>query len=148
MVACPHSPANVKPIADVARDRIAVHQVYVGSCTGAKYTDIEVVARLVAGKRAHRGLQLVIVPATMPILRRMEQTGVLGMLLAAGAVIESPGCKACFGAHGGVLGDDEVCLSTTNRNFRGRMGNPRALVYLASPYVAARTALCGFISAD
>jgi len=82
----------------------------------------------------------------MAIYRRMTETGVMASLIDAGAVIESPGCKACYGAHGGVSGDAEVCLATTNRNFKGRMGNPKSFVYLASPYVAAKTALAGFIT--
>lgn len=145
MVACPHSPANVKPVSAVRGDRIHVHQVYVGSCTGAKYDDIAVVARLLDGKRVAAGTRLMVVPASMQIYRRLTEDGVMVTLLRAGAIVESPGCKACYGAHGGVPGDDEVCLSTTNRNFRGRMGNPRSFVYLASPVTAARTALAGYI---
>jgi homoaconitase/3-isopropylmalate dehydratase large subunit len=145
MVACPHSPANVAPVSRLRGDQIHVDQVYVGSCTGAKWSDIEVVARLLDGRRIARGTRLVVVPASMRIYRRMAESGILPGLLAAGAVVESPGCKACYGAHGGVLGDGEVCLSTTNRNFRGRMGNPESSVYLGSPVTAARTALAGRI---
>jgi homoaconitate hydratase family protein len=146
MVACPHSPANVKPISTVKSQHVAIQQVYVGSCTGAKYDDIEVVAKLLQGKRIAPHVRLLVVPSSMEIFSRMSRTGIMTSLVESGAVIESPGCKACYGAHGGVLGDEEVCLSTTNRNFRGRMGNPKSFVYLASPYVAAKSALAGYIT--
>ena len=146
MVACPHSPANVKRISSLRDERIPVDQVYVGSCTGAKLDDIAVVASVLDGRSIAPNVRLMVVPASMSIYRRMAESGLSAQLLRSGAVIESPGCKACYGAHGGVLGDDEVCLATTNRNFRGRMGNPRSLVYLASPHVAARSALAGFIT--
>lgn len=145
MVACPHSPANVRPVSHLRGERIRVHQVYVGSCTGAKFDDIAVVAHLLDRKRVAAGTRLMVVPSSMQIYRRLVDSGVMSALLRAGAVVESPGCKACYGAHGGVLGDDEVCLSTTNRNFRGRMGNPRSFVYLGSPVTAARTAIAGYI---
>ena len=145
MVACPHSPANVKPVSALRGEKIHVQQVYVGSCTGAKFDDINVVAQMLDGKHVDGGTRLIVVPSSMQIYRRLAESGVMSKLLAAGAVIESPGCKACYGAHGGVLGDDERCLSTTNRNFRGRMGNPKSLVYLGSPVTAARTALAGYI---
>ena len=146
MVAHPHRPDNVQGIAQTRAAKIAVDQVYVGSCTGAKYDDIAVVAELLRGRRIAASTRLLVVPASMQIYRRMADTGVLLDLIDAGAMIESPGCKACYGAHGGVLGDGEVCLSTTNRNFRGRMGNPKSFVYLASPRVAAMTALAGTIT--
>lgn len=146
MVAFPHRPDNVHSIDKAKSDSIRVDQVYVGSCTGAKFEDISTVATTLEGKSVANNVRLMVVPASMDIYRRMVDSGVMSVLMSAGAVIESPGCKACFGAHGGVLGDDEVCLSTTNRNFRGRMGNPRSEVYLASPYVAARTALTGYIT--
>ncbi|MFE7539441.1 3-isopropylmalate dehydratase large subunit [Streptomyces platensis] len=145
-VAYPHRPDNVHSIDEAMADRIRVDQVYIGSCTGAKYDDIEVAAAELAGKRVAPGVRLMIVPATMGIYRRLALSGTMATLLAAGAVVESPGCKACYGAHGGVVGDGEVCLSTTNRNFRGRMGNPKSSVYLASPIVAARSALAGRIT--
>lgn len=146
MVAYPHRPDHVHPLSAAKREHIQLNQVYVGSCTGAKWSDIATVAAVVRGKRVAQGVRLMVVPASTKIYRRMAESGVLLDLLDAGATVESPGCKACYGAHGGVLGDDEVCLSTTNRNFRGRMGNPRSLVYLASPYVAARSALTGSIT--
>ena len=89
-----------------------------------------------------------VVPASMQIFRRMSESGVMTSLLAAGAVVESPGCKACYGAHGGVVGNGEVCLTTTNRNCRDRMGNPESFVYLGSPITAARTAVAGFLTSQ
>lgn len=146
VVACPHSPANVKPVSVVRNDRVHVDQVYVGSCTGAKFEDIETFVRAMEGEKVAAGTRLMVVPASMGIYRRLAESPLLTALMDAGAVVESPGCKACYGAHGGVLGDDEVCLSTTNRNFRGRMGNPKSFVYLASPVTAARTARAGYIT--
>jgi len=146
MIAYPHSPANVHPISEAKREQIHIDQVYVGSCTGAKFNDIEIVARVLEKKRIAKSLRMMVVPASMAIYRKMAETGVMTTLLEAGAVVESPGCKACYGAHGGVLGDGEYCLSTTNRNFRGRMGNPKSFVYLGSPWVAAATALTGYIT--
>lgn len=146
MVAYPHRPDNVRSIEEAKRERIAVDQVYIGSCTGAKFDDIATAAELLRGRKIAPGVRLMVVPSSTKIYRRMAETGLLLALLDAGATIESPGCKACYGAHGGVPGDDEVCLSTTNRNFRGRMGNPRSFVYLASPYVAAKTAIAGYIT--
>lgn len=146
MVAYPHRPDNVHTIAQAKAKHIPVTQVYVGSCTGAKYDDIVKVAESLRGDKIAKGVNFMVVPASSQIYRRMAQDRIVDALLDSGAVIESPGCKACYGAHGGVLGDDEVCLSTTNRNFRGRMGNPNSFVYLASPHVAARTAVAGYIT--
>jgi homoaconitate hydratase family protein len=146
MVAYPHRPDNVHSIEEAKREAIRVDQVYVGSCTGAKLEDITVVADVLRGQKIAKGTRLMVVPASMKVYRRLAETEIMMTLLDAGATIESPGCKACYGAHGGVLGDGEVCLSTTNRNFKGRMGNPKSLVYLASPYIAAKTALAGYIT--
>ena len=146
VVAYPHRPDNVHSITKAKADGIRVNQVYVGSCTGAKWEDIVTVTEALRGEPIAKGVHLMIVPASMSIYRRMVADGIAQSLLMSGAVIESPGCKACYGAHGGVLGDNEVCLSTTNRNFRGRMGNPESFVYLASPYVAARSAIAGYIT--
>ena len=146
MVAYPHSPDNVHSIAQAKQDQIPISQVYIGSCTGAKLTDIAMVHKVLKGQTLAQGTHMIVVPASMDIYRAITANGMSADLMAAGAVIESPGCKACYGAHGGVLGDGENCLSTTNRNFRGRMGNPKSFVYLSSPYIAAKTALSGYIT--
>jgi 3-isopropylmalate dehydratase large subunit len=146
MVSRPHRPDNVSPVSVIGKEKIAINQVYVGSCTGAKYEDLETVANVVRGKQIAPNTTMIVSPASMALYRRALETGLLATLIDAGAVIESPGCKACYGAHGGVLGDGEVCLSTMNRNFRGRMGNPKSFIYLSSPFVAARSALAGYIT--
>lgn len=146
MVAYPHRPDNTRTIEQAKADSIKLNQVYVGSCTGAKLEDIRVFAQTLQGHKVADGIQLLVVPGSMKVYLQMIGEGLTAMLLESGAVVESPGCKACYGAHGGVLGDDERCLSTTNRNFRGRMGNPKSFVYLASPYVAARSAIAGYIT--
>ncbi|MCB9762399.1 MAG: 3-isopropylmalate dehydratase large subunit [Alphaproteobacteria bacterium] len=148
MVARPHAPDNVVPARDLSTSRVAVQQVYVGSCAGGKEEDIAALARELEGRRIADGLRLIVVPASTRVYRALLDAGWIAALLDAGAVVESPGCKACYGAHGGVLGDGEVCLSTTNRNYRGRMGNPRSEVYLCSPIVAARSAVAGYITAE
>ncbi|MEK8017006.1 MAG: aconitase/3-isopropylmalate dehydratase large subunit family protein [Candidatus Parabeggiatoa sp.] len=146
MVALPHSPDNVCSISEIKQKHIAVNQVYVGSCTGGKLIDIQIVAQELAGKQIAEDVTLMIIPATMRVYRELLRSGIIETLMDAGAVLESPGCKACDGVHSGILGDEEVCLSTTNRNFKGRMGNPKSSVYLASPYVAAKSVLAGFIT--
>jgi homoaconitate hydratase family protein len=146
VVAYPHRPDNVHTIEEAKADKIKLDQVYVGSCTGAKIEDIATFTNALKGEQVAAGVQMMVVPASMKVFAQMSRHGYMDSLLESGAVIESPGCKACYGAHGGVLGDDEVCLTTTNRNFRGRMGNPKSFVYLASPYVAARSAIAGYIT--
>ncbi len=146
MIAYPHRPDNVHSIEQARAEKIKLNQVYVGSCTGAKIDDVITVAETLKGEKVANNVQLIVVPASMKVYRQMVEQGLMTTLLASGAVVESPGCKACYGAHGGVLGDGEVCLSTTNRNFRGRMGNPNAFTYLASPYIAARSAIAGYIT--
>lgn len=146
VVAHPHSPDNVHGIEETKAQHIKVDQVYVGSCTGAKIEDIEAFARTMKGHQPAPGVQLMVVPGSMQVYRHMLTSGLAMQLIDNGAVVESPGCKACYGAHGGVLGDGEICLSTTNRNFKGRMGNPKSFVYLASPIVAAKTAIAGYIT--
>ncbi len=146
MVAYPHRPDKTYSIEQTKTCNIRLNQVYVGACTGGKLEDIMIVAKTLRGKKVADGVRLMIVPGSMKIYRGMAELGLVTILLDSGAVIESPGCKACCGIHGGILGDGEVCLSTANRNFRGRMGNPKAFVYLASPYIAARSAIAGYIT--
>ncbi|MBE3072968.1 MAG: 3-isopropylmalate dehydratase large subunit [Acidobacteria bacterium] len=143
-VACPHTVDNVKPVDAVAGVRI--HQVVIGSCTNGRLDDLQVAARFLKGKRLAKGVRMLVFPASWRIYQQALRQGVLGDLIEAGAVVMNPGCGCCLGVHEGALGDAEVALSTTNRNFKGRMGNPNAEVYLCSPAVAAASALTGVIT--
>ena len=143
-VACPHAVDNVKPIREVVGKK--VHQVVVGSCTNGRLDDIEVAARILKGKRVADGTRLLVFPASWRIYSEAMRRGYLQDLVATGAVVMNPGCGPCLGVHQGALGDGETALATTNRNFKGRMGNPTAEVYLCSTAVAAASAITGVIS--
>jgi 3-isopropylmalate/(R)-2-methylmalate dehydratase large subunit len=143
-IACPHTVDNVKPIGEVAGKR--VHQIVIGSCTNGRLDDIEIAARLLHGRRVADGTRLLVFPASWRIYSEAMRRGYLSDLVDAGAVVCNPGCGPCLGVHQGALGDGETALSTTNRNFHGRMGNPNADVYLCSPAVAAASAVTGVIS--
>jgi len=143
-VACPHAVDNVKPVDAVSG--IAVNQVVIGSCTNGRLDDLEIAARLLRGRRVARGVRMLVFPASWRIYRQALKQGYLADLIEAGAVIMNPGCGCCLGVHEGALGDNEVALSTTNRNFKGRMGNAKSEVYLCSPAVAAASAATGVIT--
>jgi len=143
-IACPHTVDNVKPVTEVAG--VHVDQVVIGSCTNGRLDDLEIAAQILRGKRVARGTRMLVFPASWRIYRRALAKGYLADLCEAGAVIMNPGCGCCLGVHQGALGDGEVAISTTNRNFKGRMGNPKAEVYLGSPAVAAMSALTGEIT--
>ena len=123
-----------------------VDQIVVGSCTNGRLDDIEIVARTLKGKHVAEGTRMLVFPASWRIYSDALNAGYLGDLIAAGAVVCNPGCGPCLGIHQGALGDNETALATTNRNFKGRMGNPGAEVFLCSPMVAATSALTGVIS--
>lgn len=144
MVACPHTVDNVKPVGQVGK--IKVDQIVIGSCTNGRLDDLAVAARILKGKKVARGVRMLVFPASFRIYRQALRLGYIADLVRAGAVIMNPGCGCCLGVHQGALGDGEVALSTTNRNFKGRMGNPKADVYLCSPAVAAASALTGYIT--
>ena len=143
-IACPHTVDNVKPIAEVRGRKI--DQVVVGSCTNGRLDDIEIVARTLKGKHVAEGTRMLVFPASWRIYSDALTSGYVQDLVEAGAVVCNPGCGPCLGIHQGALGDDETALATTNRNFKGRMGNPGAEVFLCSPAVAAASALTGLIS--
>lgn len=143
-VATPHSPANGRPVSEVAG--VEIDQVFLGSCAGGLADDLRVAAEILRGRRVAPTTRLLVVPASAQIRRRAEKEGWLASLSEAGAVICNPGCGPCLGAHQGVLAPGERCLSTSNRNFRGRMGCRDAEIYLAGAAVAAATALTGRIT--
>lgn len=144
MVACPHTVDNVKPVSQVGKVR--VDQIVIGSCTNGRLDDLAVAARILKGKKIARGVRMLVFPASFRIYQQALKLGYIADLVKAGAVVMNPGCGCCLGVHQGALGDGEVALSTTNRNFKGRMGNPKADVYLCSPAVAAASALTGYIT--
>src|SRR5712671_6233084 len=143
MVACPHEVENTKPIAEVAGTHI--DQVFLGSCANAKYEDLAVAAGILKGRHIHPGVRFIITPGSREIMLEAMRTGVLATLVESGGVLTHPGCGACAG-DGGILADGEVCLSTANRNFLGRMGSSKAEIYLCSPATLAASALTGVIS--
>jgi 3-isopropylmalate/(R)-2-methylmalate dehydratase large subunit len=143
-IACPHTVDNVKPIGTVAGTRI--HQVVIGSCTNGRLDDIAAAADIVRGRKVAKGTRMLVFPASSRIFQEALAKGYVLDLMKAGAVVMNSGCGPCLGVHEGALGDGEVALSTTNRNFKGRMGNPNAEVYLCSPATAAASALTGVIT--
>lgn len=143
-IACPHTVDNVKPVDAVAGK--AVQQVVIGSCTNGRLDDLEAAARIVKGRKVATGTRMLVFPASSRIYNQALENGILRDLSAAGAVIMNPGCGPCLGVHQGALGDEETALTTTNRNFKGRMGNPKSEVYLCSPAVAAASAITGVIT--
>jgi methanogen homoaconitase large subunit len=143
-VSVPHYVDNGVDLGDL--DRVAVDVVYLGTCTNGHYADMAAAARILRGRRVANGVRLIVVPATSEALRPSTEAGTLATRVQAGAALGTPGCGACIGRHMGVLAPGEVCLFTGNRNFRGRMGSPQANIYLASPEVAAATALTGYIT--
>jgi methanogen homoaconitase large subunit len=143
-VALPHAVDRVVDLGDVAGTRVDV--VFVGTCTNGRYEDLRTVADVLRGRRVAPGVRLLVTPASSRALQRAAADGTLATLVEAGAILTTPGCGPCMGRHQGALGDGDVCLSTGNRNFRGRMGSPESQIYLASPRVAAATALAGVIA--
>jgi 3-isopropylmalate/(R)-2-methylmalate dehydratase large subunit len=143
-IACPHTVDNVKPIDEVVGKK--VHQIVIGSCTNGRLDDLAVVARILKGRKVAPNTRMLIFPASGKIYRQALGKGYLGAFMQAGALVMNPGCGPCLGVHEGALGDGEAALSTTNRNFKGRMGNPKSEVYLCSPAVAAASAITGVIT--
>ncbi len=143
-VACPHTVDNVRSIEEVAGKQI--DQIVIGSCTNGRLDDIRMAAAIMEGKKVARNVRMLVFPASARIYLQAVKEGYLATLLDAGAVVMNSGCGPCLGVHQGALADGDVALATTNRNFKGRMGNPSAEVYLCSPAVAAASALTGRIT--
>ncbi|MBF6593652.1 MAG: 3-isopropylmalate dehydratase large subunit [Thermaceae bacterium] len=143
-VSVPFYVDNVEPVEKVMGKK--VDQVFVGTCTNGRLDDLHEVAEVLKGRRVAQGVRMLIIPASSQVLEAATADGTLLTLLQAGATLGTPGCGPCMGRHQGVLAPGEVCVSTSNRNFRGRMGAADAEIYLASPRVAAATAIAGFIT--
>jgi 3-isopropylmalate/(R)-2-methylmalate dehydratase large subunit len=143
-VACPHSVDNVRPLSEVRGT--PVHQAVVGSCTNGRLEDLAAAAEVVRGQRVHPRTRLLVIPASQRILLEAIRLGYIQTLIEAGAMINPPGCGPCVGVHQGILAAGETCISSTNRNFVGRMGSKDSFVYLASPAVVAASAIAGEIA--
>ena len=145
-IACPHTPDNVHPVSQVTREEIPLDQVFIGSCTNGYIEDLRVVAKILQGKRISPNVRVIVNPGSQKVWMQAAEEGILTILAAAGCAVNTPGCGACFGGHMGTLGDGERALSTTNRNYVGRMGSPKSEVYLSSPATCAASALTGIIT--
>jgi len=142
-VACPHSPANVCPAANLSG--VTIDQAVLGSCTNGRLTDLRAAARIMEGRTVKPGVRMIVVPGSQEIYLAAMREGLLETFVRAGALISPPTCGPCFGGHMGLLGDSEVAISSTNRNFTGRMGSVNSQIYLASPATVAASAVTGRI---
>jgi 3-isopropylmalate/(R)-2-methylmalate dehydratase large subunit len=145
-VAAPHKPSNSGPIGDFQAEGIVVDQAYIGACVGAKLTDLHMAAEVLQGRQVASGTRLLVAPASQQIMTAAAADGTLATLTAAGATLLPTGCGACAALGAGILAEDEVCISSTNRNFQGRMGANSSRVYLGSPYTVAASAVVGQIT--
>jgi 3-isopropylmalate/(R)-2-methylmalate dehydratase large subunit len=143
-VACPHLPSNVRSVSELKN--IKLDQVVIGSCTNGRLSDLRIAARILKGKKVSSGIRLIVIPATQKIYLEAVKEGLVEIFIKAGGVFSTPTCGPCLGGHMGILTEGERCLATTNRNFIGRMGSPASEVYLASPAVAAASAVLGKIT--
>lgn len=145
-VAFPHLPENTKTIDEAEKLNVKIDQVVIGSCTNGRYSDLEAAAAVVKGKKVAKGVRAIVIPATQQIYLDALKNGLLEIFVESGMVVSAPTCGPCLGGHMGILAPGERAISTTNRNFVGRMGDTTSEVYLASPAIAAASALTGFIS--
>lgn len=143
-VACPHSLDNVKPVSELEGTKI--DQAFLGTCTNGRLEDLEIVAKILQGKKVHPEVKFIIAPISKAVFLEAVKKGFIEAFVQAGAVVISPGCGPCVGTHAGIPADKEVVISTANRNFKGRMGNPNAFIYLASPATVAAAAVKGKIT--
>jgi 3-isopropylmalate/(R)-2-methylmalate dehydratase large subunit len=143
-VSCPHSVDNVKPISEM--DKVEVDQAFIGSCTNGRLEDLRLAAKLLEGRKVRKRVRLLVIPASQEVYLEALQEGLIKTFLEAGAIVCNPTCGPCLGGHLGLLAPGETCISSSNRNFVGRMGSPKAYVYLASPATVAASAVTGKIT--
>ncbi len=146
VIAYPFLPSNGHSITKAVNDKIKIDQAFIGSCTNGRLGDLKIAAEILKGKRVHEDVRLIVTPATQRILKEAYRLGYMDIIIDAGGVVSNPTCGACLGGYMGILGDNEVAISTTNRNFVGRMGSRSSEVYLANSAVAAISAITGYIS--
>lgn len=144
-VAFPHLPENTKTIDEITDD-IRIDQVVIGSCTNGRLDDLRIAAKVLKGRHVAEGMRCIVIPATQKIYLQAMEEGLLKIFIEAGAIVSTPTCGPCLGGYMGILAEGERCVSTTNRNFVGRMGHVNSEIYLASPAVAAASAVEGKIS--
>jgi 3-isopropylmalate/(R)-2-methylmalate dehydratase large subunit len=144
-VACPNYVDNVKPASEC--EDVEIDQVFIGSCTNGRLKDLEQAARILKGNKIKEGVRALVIPSSRTIYKQALEEGLMDIFVDAGALVCNPCCGPCLGGHIGLIGDGEVSLSTSNRNFKGRQGSPEGKVYLSSPIVAAESALTGHITA-
>ncbi len=145
-LSCPGDVDNVHPAGEIVPQHIRIDQAYLGSCTNGRTEDLTIAAQILKGRRIPPYKRLVVVPASDRVMQECMASGVLKTLIDAGATVCAPGCAACLGTHAGILGKGEVCVTSTNRNFKGRMGSPDSLLYLASPATVAASILKGEVA--
>jgi len=143
-VAFPHLPANARPVSQAGN--IKIDQAIIGSCTNGRIDDLKVAAQIFKGKKVHPGVRCIVIPGSQQVYAEALNEGLIAIFIKADAAVSTPTCGPCFGGHMGVLAEGERCVSTTNRNFVGRMGHPKSEVYLANPAVAAASAVLGRIA--
>jgi 3-isopropylmalate/(R)-2-methylmalate dehydratase large subunit len=146
VIAYPFLPSNGHSVSQAVSDKIKIDQAFIGSCTNGRLSDLKVAAEILKGKRVHPDVRLIVTPGTQMILREANKLGYIDIIVDAGGVVSNPTCGACLGGYMGILGDNEVAVATTNRNFVGRMGSRSSKVYLANSAVAAISAINGYIS--
>lgn len=146
MIAKPPDIDRVHPVREVQKEKIKVDQVFIGSCTNCRIEDLDVVYKMWKKQKLNPATRVIVTPASKKVYLQAMAKGYLKFFMELGATILAPGCGPCLGRHGGVLSDYEVCVSTSNRNFTGRMGSPKAFIYLASPATAAASAITGYIT--
>ncbi len=145
-VAFPHLPENTKTV-DEIKEPVKIDQSVIGSCTNGRLDDLRIAAKILKGKKIAKNVRCIVIPATQAIYLQAMEEGLLKIFIEAGAVVSTPTCGPCLGGYMGILAANERCISTTNRNFVGRMGHVDSEVYLSSPAVAAASALTGYICA-
>ena len=145
-VAFPHLPENTKTMNEISQE-IVIDQAVIGSCTNGRIEDLRTAAEILKGRKVKKGVRCIIIPATQSVYFQAMEEGLLKIFIEAGAVVSTPTCGPCLGGYMGILAAGERCISTTNRNFVGRMGHVESEIYLASPAVAAASAVMGKIAA-